>query len=86
MMSLRPYQAEARDAIIREWSAGNQKTLLVLPTGTGKTVVSAKVSKEQINNAGKAPILFECIKNRKQAGLSSPGRIRQEYIAMVNTF
>ena len=39
MMSLRPYQAEARDAIIREWSAGNQKTLLVLPTGTGKTTV-----------------------------------------------
>ena len=36
MMSLRPYQAEARDAIIREWSEGKQKTLLVLPTGTGK--------------------------------------------------
>ncbi len=43
MMSLRPYQAEARDAIIREWSAGNQKTLLVLPTGTGKTIVFASV-------------------------------------------
>jgi len=57
MMSLRPYQAEARDAIIREWSAGNQKTLLVLPTGTGKTIVFASVVQNQIKNGGRALIM-----------------------------
>ena len=40
---LRPYQKEAVEAICKEWSEGHQHTLLVLPTGTGKTVVFAKV-------------------------------------------
>ena len=57
MMSLRPYQAEARDAIIREWSAGNQKTLLVLPTGTGKTIVFASVVQNQVKRGGRALIM-----------------------------
>ena len=33
MFQLRPYQAEARDAILAEWESGHRKTLLVLPTG-----------------------------------------------------
>ena len=57
MMSLRPYQAEARDAIIREWSEGKQKTLLVLPTGTGKTIVFASVVQNQVKNGGRALIM-----------------------------
>ena len=32
-MELRPYQAEAKQAILSEWSEGHRKTLLVLPTG-----------------------------------------------------
>ena len=57
MMSLRPYQTEARDAIIREWSEGKQKTLLVLPTGTGKTIVFASVVQNQIEHGGRALIM-----------------------------
>lgn len=57
MMSLRPYQTEARDAILREWSAGNQKTLLVLPTGTGKTIVFASVIQNQVEHGGRALIM-----------------------------
>ena len=45
---LRPYQVEAKDAILREWSEGRKKTLLVLPTGTGKTCAFAKVAEEQV--------------------------------------
>jgi superfamily II DNA or RNA helicase len=41
-MILRPYQREASDAIQREWRE-LVSTLLVLPTGTGKTVVFADV-------------------------------------------
>ena len=57
MMSLRPYQAEARDAILREWSEGKKKTLLVLPTGTGKTIVFASVVQNQVERGGRALIL-----------------------------
>ena len=42
-MELRPYQQEAREAVQREWLEGRKRTLLVLPTGTGKTVVFSKI-------------------------------------------
>ena len=40
---LRPYQRDAALAVYREWAAGRKKTLLVLPTGTGKTIVFASI-------------------------------------------
>lgn len=57
MISLRPYQTEARDAILHEWSVGNKKTLLVLPTGTGKTVVFSSVVKNRVENGGRVLIM-----------------------------
>ena len=33
MIQLRPYQIEARDAVLSQWADGHRKTLLVLPTG-----------------------------------------------------
>ena len=33
----RPYQIEARDAVFAEWGQGHQRTLVVMPTGCGKT-------------------------------------------------
>ncbi|MFR7655517.1 DEAD/DEAH box helicase family protein [Monoglobus pectinilyticus] len=43
-MELRPYQQEAEKAVFAEWEKGNKRTLLVLPTGTGKTIVSVKIT------------------------------------------
>ena len=57
MMQLRPYQAEAKDAILHEWSVGHRRTLLVLPTGCGKTVVFAKVAEEQVRKGHRILIL-----------------------------
>ncbi|MDD4377195.1 MAG: DEAD/DEAH box helicase family protein, partial [Eubacteriales bacterium] len=37
-MELRPYQEEAKAAVLKQWQEGIKKTLLVLPTGTGKTI------------------------------------------------
>lgn len=56
-MQLRPYQIQAKDAVLSEWSEGHQKTLLVLPTGTGKTVVFAKVVEDRVNSGGRALVL-----------------------------
>ena len=56
-MELRPYQIEAVSSILSEWEAGHRHTLLVLPTGTGKTVVFSKVVKEEVDKGEKALIL-----------------------------
>ncbi|MBQ3692811.1 MAG: DEAD/DEAH box helicase family protein, partial [Clostridia bacterium] len=45
-MELRPYQQEAMNAVLSQWEDGNGKTLLVLPTGCGKTIVFAKITEE----------------------------------------
>lgn len=47
-MELRPYQEEARQSIQQEWEKGNKRTLLVLPTGTGKTIVFSKVIEDRV--------------------------------------
>lgn len=56
-MELRPYQQEARESIAAEWSKGNRKTLLVLPTGCGKTVVFAKVAEDQVREGKRVLVL-----------------------------
>ncbi len=55
-MELRPYQQKAKEAIFCEWEKVN-KTLLVLPTGTGKTVVFAKVTEECVRQGSRVLIL-----------------------------
>lgn len=45
-MELRDYQKEAVKAILGEWENGKRKTLLVLPTGMGKTICFAEITKE----------------------------------------
>lgn len=47
-MELRPYQEESRQAVEKEWHDGKKKTLLVLPTGTGKTIVFSKIIEDQV--------------------------------------
>ena len=49
-MQLRPYQQEAHDSIFKEWNKGVQRTLLVLPTGCGKTIVFAEVAKDCVKD------------------------------------
>ena len=56
-MKLRPYQQEARDAILREWDGGRRKTLVVMPTGCGKTLVFCRVSEEVVRQGGRVLIL-----------------------------
>lgn len=56
-MELRPYQQEAKESIFEQWENGTKKTLLVLPTGCGKTIVFAKVTEQCVQNGDRVLIL-----------------------------
>lgn len=56
-MELRDYQEEARTAIASEWEKGVKKTLLVLPTGCGKTIVFSKVIEDRVKLGERVLIL-----------------------------
>lgn len=56
-MELRKYQEEAKEAVLAEWDKGIKKTLLVLPTGTGKTIVFSKIAEENVRQGERVLIL-----------------------------
>ncbi|MGX8719937.1 MAG: DEAD/DEAH box helicase [Eubacteriales bacterium] len=56
-MQLRPYQDEAVAAIEAEWKKGVKRTLLVLPTGTGKTICFAKVTEDCVRAGDRVLVL-----------------------------
>ena len=55
IQSLRPYQQAARDSIHAQWEQGRLRTLLVLPTGTGKTCAFGIPVAEHIDPEKKYP-------------------------------
>lgn len=57
MMKLRSYQSEAENAILGQWDEGVQRTLLVLPTGCGKTVVFAKIAEDCVRRGQRVLVL-----------------------------
>ena len=56
-MELRPYQEAAKTAIFEQWDQGKKKTLLVLPTGCGKTIVFAKVTEDCVRQGKRVLIM-----------------------------
>ena len=52
MMELRPYQQEAVEAVQREFGEGRTRTLLVMPTGTGKTPTAGALLDSEIREHG----------------------------------
>lgn len=56
-MDLRPYQDEAKTAVQGEWATGVQKTLAVMPTGTGKTIVFCALAEDCVRNGERVLIL-----------------------------
>lgn len=55
-MNLRPYQLAAKAAVLEQWERVD-KTLLVLPTGTGKTIVFSAVTEECVRQGKRVLIL-----------------------------
>lgn len=57
-MKLRDYQENAVQSVLSEWQAGNTKTLVVQPTGTGKTVTFSEVVRRQVQTTGKRAMVI----------------------------
>lgn len=56
-MELRPYQQASRESIQNEWKKGVKRTLLVLPTGCGKTIVFSKVIEDRVKQGERVLVL-----------------------------
>lgn len=56
-MQLRPYQEEARVKVQKEWKEGRKRTLLVLPTGCGKTIVFSKIIEDRVKMGERVLVL-----------------------------
>lgn len=57
MVRLRPYQSDAKQAILQAWKSGQRKTLLSLPTGCGKTIVFSSVAEDQVKKGHRVLIM-----------------------------
>ncbi len=74
-MRLRPYQEQAVEAVFQEWRE-NQSTLLVMPTGTGKTQVFSTVIKRMsparaLVLAHREELIWQAVKRIESLGLST---------------
>lgn len=56
-MELRAYQQAAIDGICSQWQSGNRRTLLVLPTGCGKTIVFCKLAEQLVRQGHRVLIM-----------------------------
>jgi superfamily II DNA or RNA helicase len=56
-MQLRCYQSAAVDAVIGRFDAGDQRTLVVLPTGGGKTIVAGHVARRLLAGGGRVMVV-----------------------------
>lgn len=56
-MQLRPYQQEAFEDVFAQWDGGTHRTLVVMPTGTGKTIVFAKIVEECVRRGSRVLIM-----------------------------
>lgn len=56
-MELRKYQEQARQAVQAEWEEGRKRTLLVLPTGCGKTIVFSKIIEDRVRMGERVLVL-----------------------------
>lgn len=66
-ITLRKYQKDAIKAAKQGWGRGKQKLLVVMPTGTGKTIVFAKLIEEVVSEGGRVLILAHRVELLKQA-------------------
>ncbi|MBO5680687.1 MAG: DEAD/DEAH box helicase family protein, partial [Lentisphaeria bacterium] len=61
-MELRPYQAEAVEAVYNHLRTKDNNPCIVLPTGTGKSVVIAKIVSDAVSQWGGRALILAHVK------------------------
>jgi superfamily II DNA or RNA helicase len=56
-MKARPYQLTAKEKVFETWARGIRKTMVVMPTGTGKTILFSLICEEIVEQGGRPLIL-----------------------------
>lgn len=59
MLTLRKYQADAIDAMRQSFRSGKKRTVLMLPTGSGKTFIASEMIRSALAR-GMQRCLFVC--------------------------
>lgn len=83
LLPLRPYQLDALANVERDLGSGLQRVAVVNPTGTGKTVTLARMTKER-HDAGRRTLILvnrdelvsQTVKQLVKAGVDDIGRIK----------
>lgn len=79
-MELRPYQTEVLTAISEARDAGHSRQLIVLPTGTGKTVIFARLMADtpgrRLCLVHRDELVRQTVRQLRDAGLDSVGVIK----------
>ena len=78
-MSLRPYQVQALEAVRAAYQARQRTALVVMPTGTGKTVLFAEIAR-----LAKGPVLVlahrqELVEQARDKARTSAAAIQIDY-------
>lgn len=72
--TLRPYQEHAIDAAFSAWKGGYKAPLLVLPTGTGKTVIFSTIA-DRIRNGTASEALQAALSTPADQPMTRPGQV-----------
>jgi superfamily II DNA or RNA helicase len=68
LLSLRPYQIEAIDALRAHIRAGRRRIVLIMPTGGGKTVVaSAMIQSGKVADSGGGGSVLWMTRSRRRS-------------------
>jgi superfamily II DNA or RNA helicase len=76
-VDLRPYQTQAIAGVYREMARGNRRVVLVAPTGSGKTVMAARIIRDAVVTrqrrclflAHRRELIFQCAAKLEKFGV-----------------
>ncbi len=85
MTNLRPYQAEAVEAVHSYWRAGGGNPLIEMATGTGKSVVLAKIARDVVETYNARVLVVTHVKDLVEQDFRATLRLWPDCPAGINS-
>lgn len=84
-MKLRDYQLESTDAVFKHWADGGHRAAVILPTGSGKTVIFSEMARQLERTqkrvlvlAHREELIHQTVAKLKAMGCQSVGVVKAE--------